>query len=96
MNLGIDIELIFNLANFCYLIGTILLIRRVIKNRNALKDFDTYGSMINFIGMTINCVALIELGMYRTIIISFPTMAFWAIVAIYSFKNRNKKVRYIV
>lgn len=83
-----NIELFFNLANFCYLIGTLLLIRRVIKNRNALKDFDPYGSSTNFIGMTINCLALVGLGMYTTIIISTPTMAFWAMVAIYSFKNR--------
>jgi hypothetical protein len=83
-----NIELFFNLANICYLIGTILLIRRVIKNRNALKDFDSYGSILNFIGMTINCIALAGLGMYVTIIISSPTMIFWAIAAIYSFKSR--------
>jgi hypothetical protein len=83
-----NIELFFNLANLCYLIGTILLIRRVIKNRNTLKDFDSYGSAINFIGMTVNCIALYELGMYETIIISSPTVIFWAIAAIFSFKNR--------
>lgn len=83
-----NIELFFNLANFCYLIGTLLLIRRVIKNRNSLKDFDSKGSTVNFIGMTINVLALAGLGMYTTIIISTPTMAFWAIAAIYSFRNR--------
>ena len=83
-----NIELIFNLANLCYLIGTILLIRRVLKNRNNLKDFDPYGSSTNFIGMAINALALAGLGMYTTIIISSPTMAFWAIAALYSFKNR--------
>lgn len=83
-----NIELFFNLANLCYLTGTLLLIRRVIKNRNSLKDFDPYGSTTNFIGMTVNCIALAMLGMYTTIIISSPTMAFWAIAAIYSFKNR--------
>lgn len=83
-----NIELLFNLANLCYLTGTLLLVRRVIKNRNALKDFDPYGSTINFIGMTINCFALAGLGMFITIIISLPTVVFWAIAAIYSFKNR--------
>ena len=83
-----NIELLFNLANLCYLTGTLLLIRRVIKNRNTLKDFDPYGSMTNFIGLAINAVALAGLGMYVTVIISSPTMAFWAIVAIYSFKNK--------
>ena len=83
-------ELFFNIANLFYLIGTLLLIRRVIKNRNSLKDFDSCGSTINFIGMTVNCIALAVLGMYITIVISSPTMAFWAIVAIYSFKNNLK------
>jgi hypothetical protein len=83
-----NIELFFNLANICYLIGTLLLIRRVIKNRNYLKDFDPNGSAMNFIGMTINALALAGLGMYTTVIISSPTMAFWALVAIYSFKNK--------
>ena len=83
-----NIELLFNLANLCYLTGTLLLIRRVIKNRNTLKDFDPYGSMTNFIGLAIIAVALAGLGMYVTVIISSPTMAFWAIVAIYSFKNK--------
>ena len=83
-----DIELLFNLANFCYLIGTLLLIRRVIKNRNTLKDFDPNGSAANLIGMVINAFALAGLGMFTTIIISLPTMVFWAIVAIYSFKNK--------
>lgn len=84
----VNIELLFSLANLCYLIGTLLLIRRVIKNRNSLKDFDPKGSTINFIGMTINVLALAGLGMYTTVIISSPTMAFWALVAIYSFKNK--------
>lgn len=83
-----NIELFFNLANICYLIGTILLTRRVIKHRSILKDFDAHGSALNFIGMTVNCIAFVALGMYMTIIISFPTLIFWAIVAIYSFKNR--------
>lgn len=82
------IELLFSLANFCYLIGTLLLVRRVIKNRNALKDFDTYGSTINFIGMLINSIALVALGMYITVAISTPTIMFWGMCAIYSFKNR--------
>lgn len=86
-----DVELFFSLANIFYLIGTILLTRRVIKNRNTLKDFDPYGSSTNFIGMTINSLALAGLGMYTTIIISTPTMVFWAIVAIYSFRQLKRR-----
>lgn len=95
MNL-LDTGLLFSLANISYLIGTIFLVRRVIKNRDALDDFDFRGSSINVIGMTINVVALVELQSYAAAVISLPTMAFWAITAIYSFKNRNKKIRRII
>ena len=87
--LKMNIELLFNIANISYLVGTLLLIRRVIKNRNTIKDFDPYGSLINFVGMLINAFALIGLGYYVTTIISVPTMLFWAMASIYSFKNRR-------
>lgn len=84
-----NIELLFGTANLLFLAGTMFLIRRVIKNRNALKDFDPYGSLINSIGMLVNIFALIELGYYATIIISAPTMLFWAMVSVYAFKKRK-------
>lgn len=82
-------ELLFSLANLFYLAGTILLARKVIKNRDALKDFDLYGSTINVIGMIIMTSALFDLKSYVAAIISLPTMLFWAITAVYSFKNRR-------
>lgn len=82
-------ELLFSLANLFYLVGTILLARKVIKNREALKDFDSYGSAINFFGMTIMASALIELKSYAAAVISIPTLIFWAVAAVYSFKNRK-------
>ena len=84
-----NMELLFNLANLFYLAGTFLLARKVIKNREALKDFDPYGSAINFFGMTIMAFAYIGLMSYTAAIISIPTLLFWAVAAIYSFKNRK-------
>jgi hypothetical protein len=86
-----DTELLFSLANLFYLAGTILLARKVVKNRNALKDFDLYGSAVNAFGMIIMAFALIDLKSYTAAIISLPTMLFWAITAAYSFKNRRVK-----
>lgn len=84
-----NVELLFSIANLLFLIGTIFLIRRVIKNRNSLKDFDSIGSLMNSVGMLVNILALIELGYYTTIVISTPTMIFWAMVSAYSFNNRR-------
>jgi hypothetical protein len=86
-------DLLFSLASLCYLAGTTLLARKVIKNRDALKDFDLYGSASNFVGMIVSVSALIEIKSYTAVVISLPTTFFWAIAAIYSFKNgRNKNV----
>lgn len=87
MNAG----LLFSLASMLYLAGTILLARKVIKNRDALKDFDYFGSALNATGMTASAVALIGLKLYVATIISIPTLLFWIIAAIYSFKNRRLK-----
>ncbi len=86
-----NIESLFGVANFFYLVGTILLARKVMKNRNALKDFDFYGSVTNVIGMTITTYTFIKLMSYTAAIISVPTMLFWAMAAVYSFKNRRTR-----
>jgi tellurite resistance protein TehA-like permease len=82
-------ELLFILANLFFLAGTILLARKVIKNRDTLKDFDLYGSTINFVGMMVMATGLMELKSYVAAIVSIPTTLFWAIVAVYSFRNRK-------
>lgn len=84
-------NILFSLANLFYLVGTIFLIRRVIKNRNALNDFDFYGSIINVIGMLITAYAFTKIESYFAIIISVPTILFWVMAAVYSFKNRRLK-----
>lgn len=86
-----SIDLLFALANFMYLFGTIFLIKRLIKNRNSINDFDFYGSLINVMGMGITAYAFIEIKSYIAAIISIPTMLFWAMAALYSFKNRGNK-----
>jgi hypothetical protein len=84
-------DLLLSLANFFYLLGTIFMIKRLFKNRKSLNDFDFYGSMINFIGMVVTAYAFIEIKSYIAAIISIPTMLFWAMAALYSFKNRGNK-----
>lgn len=83
------IETLFNLANLSYLAGTLLLTRRVLKNRDTLKDYDFHGSVLNSIGMTMSAFILIELALYGTLILLMPTLLFWIIVSVYSFRNRK-------
>ncbi len=84
-------EFLFSLANALFLAGTLFLMKGVIKNRASLKDFDSFGSMINFAGMATSLIALAALAYYATILISLPTTIFWGVASIYSFKNRKTK-----
>jgi len=84
-------DLLLSLANFLYLLGTIFMIKRLLKNRNSLNDFDFHGSTINFIGMVVTAYAFIEIKSYIAVVISIPTMLFWAMAAVFSFKNRGNK-----
>ncbi len=84
-------DLLFALANMLYLFGTIFLIKRLIKNRNSINDFDFYGSSINFIGMAVTAFAFIGIKSYIAVVISIPTMLFWMMAAVFSFKNRGNK-----
>ncbi len=63
-----------------------MLARRVLKNRGSIKDYDPFGSIINFIGMTISGVAFYLSGLGTTVLLILPTWAFWSIAFIYSYK----------
>lgn len=88
-----NLEILFNIANLAYLIGTLLLTRRVVKNRNTLSDFDFHGSLLNVVGMLASAFALIELRLYFSLLILIPTLLFWMMTSIYSFKNNNRKIK---
>jgi len=85
------IETLFILANAAFLGGTLMLARRVFKNRGAIKDYDPTGSLINFIGMTLSGIAFYLSGMGATVlIIILPTLIFWGMAAIFSYKHQLK------
>lgn len=81
-------EILMALAQFMFLIGTSFLIMKVLKNRNSLKDFDTIGSFLTFIGMIFTAIALFELKMYVSILFSIPTVIFWGFAFIFSMKKK--------
>ncbi len=83
-----DGELFFNLANGTFMIGTLLLARTIIKNRNALKDFDVYGSGLTFIGMIFSGIAVAVNGIYLSLLLLLPTLAFWGLAFYFSAKNK--------
>lgn len=83
------IETLFILANAMFLGGTLMLARRVLKNRGSIKDYDPTGSIINFIGMTISGLAFFLSGLNSTVLLILPTWAFWGITFVYSHKYQR-------
>lgn len=76
------------LGQATFLVGTSFLIKQVLKNRNGLKDFDTIGSGLTFLGMIFTGLFLYEMKMYTSILISIPTVLFWGLAFIFSMKNK--------
>jgi hypothetical protein len=75
------------IANVVFLIGTSCLFIKILKNRNSIKDFDTFGSGITFIGMCFSGLALIELKLWISLIFMIPTLLFWLFATVFSMKK---------
>lgn len=93
LNLVNYIETLFILANAMFLGGTLMLARRVFKNRGSIKDYDPIGSLINFIGMTVSGIAFFLSGMYTTVLLILPTLIFWGMAFVFSYRYHRDNQR---
>jgi len=80
-------ENIFLLANCIFVIGTARLFIPVIKNRNALNDFDMYGAIITALALSIMLIGYAYMAMYIAMTFMLPTLAFWLLVSICTVKQ---------
>lgn len=85
------LDALFILSNTAFVMGTALLARKVIKNRNYLNDFDMVGSCLTEVGMLTTSIILIILHQYITLILSVPTVIFWMVASIYTTKKTLKR-----
>lgn len=95
----IDPSTLFNISNVLFLVGTSLLIRAVIKNRNILKGYDWLGALLTLSAMLFVQYAYIEfiqMGLtsyYISFGFSLPTVSYWVLVTAYTIRaklNRGK------
>ena len=93
LNLVNQVEILFILANAMFLGGTLMLARRVFKNRSAIKDYDPIGSLINFIGMMLSGIAFFLSGMGTTVLLILPTLIFWGMAFVFSYKYHRDNQR---
>lgn len=75
-----------NIANLLFCMGTILLVCKVYKNKNSLKDFDFEGSLLTFLGSLSMFIVLWIMNVNIALILSIPTIIFWGLVSWYSRK----------
>lgn len=77
----------FTLANIIFIIGTLLLFSKVIKNKDILNDFDLIGSILTSLGMFMMLAGYYKFSMFLSIIFSMPTFLFWVFVSFHRFKK---------
>ena len=85
----IESNTLFLLASITFAIGMLLLLKRVIKVKGALNDFDLLGSAITAMGTVIMGSAFIITDQELSLIFLTPTLIFWSVVTGYKiFSNR--------
>jgi ribosomal protein S27AE len=93
----IDPSTFFNISNVLFLLGTSLLIRAVLKNRNILKGYDWLGALLTVSAMLLiqyAYIGFIQSGLtsyWVSFGFSLPTVAYWVLVTAYSIKNKLQK-----
>jgi hypothetical protein len=87
-------QILFDISNIFFLIGTSLLIRSVLKNKKILNGYDWLGAVLTLIAMLIVEGAYILLNFWVSLLFSLPTVAYWFLVTVYSIKNKLYKHRH--
>lgn len=93
----IDPSMLFNISNVLFLVGTSLLIRAVLKNRNILKGYDWLGALLTLSAMVCVQQAYIEFiqsgltSYWVSFGFSLPTVAYWVLVTVYTIRARLQK-----
>lgn len=85
------IEKLFDVANFIALVGTGLLIRAVVKDKDTLKGYSLPGSFLTFLAVLIFQIGFFLEGYYISIAFSLVTMLYWLLVVLYLINDKLNK-----
>jgi hypothetical protein len=84
-------NLALDLASIINFIALLLMLRAVIKSRNALRGYSILGSFLTFISIVGFEIAYYLLGNIVGFALGWATVAFWFIAFLYSLKQRLKE-----
>lgn len=87
--------MVFDIGNAVCLIGTMLLIYAIFKNRNVLKGFQPIGSLLTLIAMSFFEFNYYQMGMLKSFFFCLPTVALWLMASLYSIRNWFRNYREI-
>jgi hypothetical protein len=83
-------NLALDLASIINFIALLLMLRAVIKSRNALRGYSILGSFLTFVSIVGFEIAYYLLGNIVGFALGWATVAFWFIAFLYSLKQRLK------
>ena len=77
-------NLLLDIGNIVMLIGTLLLIRAVIKDRKILKGYNPVGSILTMLGMITFDTFYVVINNQFSLWIAMVTTAYWFLASVYS------------
>ena len=80
--------ILFDIGNIICLVGTLLSIRAVIKDRSILKGYSLSGSFLTALAMLLFLSAFIELQSLISIASCLVTTGYWCLVTLYLTINK--------
>ncbi len=87
----------FLIGNLICMIGTLLLIRTVIKNKKVLHGYDLLGAILTFIALLFLLNGFISSQQYASVGFSLVTVAYWGFIVAFKFYyGRKRKQRVTV
>lgn len=84
-------ELVFNLANFIFFIGSLPLIYSVIKDRKSLRGYSLYGTFLTSLALITIDVAYVMMGYWTSLALSLTTDVYWLFAFTFVIKERLHK-----
>jgi len=79
------------IAQFIFAIGTFLLIKELIRNRNILKGYSLFGSFLTWLAMTFVLVQFWEFSDWIGLVFGFVQWLFWLFVTIFVLRQKIKE-----
>ncbi len=89
------VDMTMNFANVVNLIGVLLLMRAVIKNRNDLKGYSVSGTFLTFIAILGFEIGFYFMENYISFGLGIINLTFWFTAFVFSLRNlmRERKIR---